>query len=121
LLAGIVYRVHTFYASLLKEWIMAVRVRLLTTAALIAGLATAPSAHAERWHGHGHYQHHNGGNAAAGAIIGGLVGLGVGAAIASGGGYYPPYYPPPPVYYGAPPGYYQPPPPVYYGYGYRGY
>jgi hypothetical protein len=120
LLAGIVYRVHTFYANLLKEWIMAVRVRLLTTAALIAGLAiTAPSVHAERWHGHGYYHRHNGGNAAAGAIIGGLVGLGIGAAIASGGGYYP--APPPPVYYGAPPGYYQPPPPVYYGYGYRGY
>jgi len=48
------------------------------------------------------------------AIVGGLVGLGVGAAIASGG-----YYAPPPVYYGPPPGYYAPPPPaVYYGYGY---
>ena len=45
--------------------------------------------------------HHRGNNAGA-AIIGGLIGLGVGAAIASGG-----YYaPPPPVYYGAPPGYY---------------
>ena len=48
------------------------------------------------------------------AIIGGIIGLGVGAAIASNG-----YYaaPPPPVYYGAPPAYYYaPPPPVYYGY-----
>ena len=44
-------------------------------------------------------------------IIGGIVGLGVGAAIASNG-----YYaPPPPVYYGYPYGYYTPPP-VYYGY-----
>jgi hypothetical protein len=38
-----------------------------------------------------------GGNAAGAAIIGGIIGLGVGAAIASHG-----YYaaPPPPVYYG---------------------
>ena len=49
-------------------------------------------------------------------IVGGIIGLGVGAAIASNGynGY---YAPPPPVYYGAPPPYYYaPPPPVYYGY-----
>jgi len=89
---------------------MAVRARLLPIAAVVAGLAVAPGAHAERWHGRGHPDHH--GNNAGAAIIGGLVGLGVGAAIALGG-----YYPPPPVYYGAPPGYYYPPPPpVYYGY-----
>ena len=48
------------------------------------------------------------------AILGGIIGLGVGAAIASNG-----YYaaPPPAVYYGSPaPSYYAPPPPVYYGY-----
>jgi len=58
----------------------------------------------------GHPNHH--GNNAGAAIVGGLIGLGIGAAIASRG-----YYaPPPPVYYGAPPGYYAPPPAVYYGY-----
>jgi hypothetical protein len=85
--------------------------RLLPTAVVVAGLAIAPGAHAEYWHGRGHPDHH--GNNAGAAIIGGLIGLGVGAAIASGGG----YYAPPPVYYGPSPGYYPPPPPaVYYGY-----
>jgi hypothetical protein len=100
---------------------MAVLARIFSTAALIAGLAMAPAAHAERWHGGG-YSHH-GGNAAGAAIIGGLVGLGVGAALASNGGYYgapgysPGYYAPPYSYYGPPSGYYTPaPPPVYYGY-----
>src|SRR5271170_4266143 len=65
-------------------------------------------------------------NNVAPAIIGGLIGLGVGAAIAGsaappayGYGYGPPppaYYPPPPGYYSPPPQYYAPPPPpVYYG------
>jgi hypothetical protein len=97
---------------------MVSRARLLSTAALVAGLAVAPAVHAERWHG-GWNHHHNGGNAAGAAIIGGLVGLGVGAAIASGGGYYgaPGYYAPPYSYYGPPSGYYTPAPPaVYYGY-----
>jgi hypothetical protein len=57
------------------------------------------------------------------AIIGGLIGLGVGIAIAGSNppppGYGAPpgaYYPPPPGYYAPPPGYYPPPPPaVYYG------
>jgi hypothetical protein len=95
-----------------------VRARILT-AALITGLALAPAAaHAEDWHhgGHGRDYHRGGGNAAGAAIIGGIVGLGLGAAIASNsyGGY---YAPPPPVYYGPPAGYYAPPPPaVYYGY-----
>jgi hypothetical protein len=76
-----------------------------------------PAAHAEHWHGGwghggGNYHHHNG-NAAGAAIIGGLVGLGLGAAIASNGGYYGSPY----SYYGPPPAYYSPvPPPVYYGY-----
>jgi hypothetical protein len=98
---------------------MAVPARLLSTAAVVAGLALAPAAHADRWH-NGWNHHHGGGNAAGAAIIGGLVGLGVGAAIASGGGYYGApgyYYAPPYSYYGPPPAYYTPaPPPVYYGY-----
>jgi hypothetical protein len=98
---------------------MAFYARALGIAAIAAGLAIAPAAHAEHWHGgypHGGYPHHHGGNAAAGAIIGGLVGLGVGAAIASNGGYAPGYYAPY-GYYAPPPGYYTPPPPaVYYGY-----
>jgi len=75
---------------------MAFSARFLPTAVVVAGLAIAPGAHAEYWHGHGHPH----GNNAGAAIVGGLVGLGVGAAIASGG-----YYAPPPVYYGPPPGY----------------
>ena len=89
---------------------MAFCARALPASVVVAGLALAPAAHAEYWHGHWHPDHH-GGNAGA-AIVGGIVGLGVGAAIASGG-----YYAPPPVYYGPPPGYYaSPPPAVYYGY-----
>jgi hypothetical protein len=92
----------------------------LTTMLVIVGLAIAPAVQAKEWHGHyyhyhghpyhGNY-HHGSGNAAAAAIVGGLIGLGIGAAIASGAA-----APPPPVYYGAPPGYYAPPPGVYYGY-----
>jgi len=95
---------------------MAFCARLLPTV-VVVGLAIAPAGHAEPWHGQAHYNHH--GNNAGAAIIGGLIGLGVGAAIASGGGYYAPpvYYGPPPVYYGPAPRYYTPPPPaVYYGY-----
>jgi hypothetical protein len=101
---------------------MAFCARLLSTAAVVAGLATAPVAHAEYWH-RGWDHHHGGGNAAGAAILGGLLGLGVGAAIASNGAYYgypgyyaPGYYAPPYSYYGAPYTYYTPPPPVYYGY-----
>ena len=93
---------------------MAYRATVLT-AVLIAGLTTAPVTRADNRHWHGGGGGHHGNNVAP-AIIGGLIGLGVGAAIASGG--YG-YYAPPPVYYGPPPGYYAPPPPaVYYGYGY---
>ena len=103
---------------------MAFRARVFGTAVLVAGLAMGPAAHAEHWHGGwghggGNYYHHHNGNAAGAAIIGGLVGLGLGAAIASNGGYYgsPGYYAPPYSYYGPPPAYYSPvPPPVYYGY-----
>jgi hypothetical protein len=95
---------------------MAFRARFLVAAALVAGLAIAPAAHADQWH---RYRHHNN-NAAGAAIVGGLVGLGLGAAIASNGGYYGwPYYYTPYNYYAPPPAYYTPaPPPVYYGYGY---
>lgn len=99
---------------------MSLRARNLGAAVLVAGLAIAPAARADHWHRgyYGNYHHHNG-NAAGAAIIGGLVGLGLGAAIASGGGYYgyPGYYAPPYTYYAPPPAYYTPPPPpVYYGY-----
>ena len=83
----------------------------LPAALLIAGLAIAPAAQARDWH-HGHPvarpawrgDGHPGGNGVAAAVIGGMIGLGIGAAIASGGGY------------GPPPGYYAPPPPAYGGY-----
>jgi hypothetical protein len=98
---------------------MVSRASILGAAALVASLALAPAAHADRWRGYRGYHHHHGGNAAGAAIIGGLVGLGLGAAIASGSGYYgyPGYYTTPYSYYAPPPAYYTPPPPpVYYGY-----
>ncbi len=86
--------------------------RLVVAALFVGGVAVSPPAQAR-------------GNAAP-AIIGGLIGLGIGAAIAGSAqpppyGYQAPppaYYPPPPGYYAPPPQYYAPPPPaVYYGYG----
>lgn len=99
-------------------------------------ITTAAPADAQRWR---RYDRGRGGDVAAGAILGGIVGLGVGAAIANGnrGRYYDDgyYYGPRPraryrTYYYAPP----PPPPVvyrgwnggyydrgYYGRPYRGY
>jgi len=88
-------------------------------------LTAAAPAEAQRWGrgwggGYGGYYHRDRGDAAAGALIGGIVGLGIGAAIASSNqpryvdrGYYynrgyDPYYAPPP------------PPPVYQ-YEYRSY
>lgn len=70
-------------------------------------LTAAAPADAQRWRG---YRHHRGGggDVAAGALLGGIVGLGLGAAIASnnrgryydrgynGGGYGRGYYAPPP-------------------------
>lgn len=68
------------------------------------GMTAAP-AQAQRWHRGYHHYHH--GDTAGAAILGGIVGLGVGAAIASNhrdryyydddDGYYAP--PPPPVAY----------------------
>ena len=83
-----------------REPIMGLCMRFLTAAVLVAGMGIAPAAHAQHrsnyHHGGGNNYHHGGGNAAGAAIIGGIIGLGVGAAIASRG-----YYaPPPPVYYG---------------------
>jgi hypothetical protein len=64
------------------------------------------------------------------AVAAGILGLGVGAAIASDHPHYRRHYyyaPPPPPYYGyyaPPPAYYYAPPPPYYGYygrcGWRG-
>ena len=65
------------------------------------------------------------------ALVAGIVGLGIGAAIASDHPHYRRHYyyappPPPVVYYAPPPAYYYapPPPPPYYGYydrcGWRG-
>jgi len=84
---------------------------LLKKAAVGIGLGaaamamTAAPAQAQRWH---HYHHYHHGDAAGAAILGGIVGLGVGAAIASdhgdryyyNDGYYAPPPPPPPGYYG---------------------
>jgi hypothetical protein len=92
---------------------------LVAATMLAASLVAAPLAQARDWHGggghgwhggggHGGWHGGGGGNAAAAAILGGLVGLGVGAAIAGSPAYAPPpvAYPAPPPYYGAPPGYY---------------
>ena len=75
-------------------------------------LSAAAPAEAQRWHGgYGGYRHH-GGNVAGAALLGGIVGLGVGAAIASNHdhyydrGYYRGYYGPPRYYYDGP--YYRP-------------
>ncbi len=102
----------------------------IVAASLLAGatVAAAAPAEAQRWHGGRGYYHggyggwHRGGVSTGTAVAAGLLGLGVGAAIASsdrgpgyyGGGYYAPPPPPPPAYgygYYAPP----PPPPGYYG------
>lgn len=87
-------------------------------------LTAAAPADAQRYR---RYGHRGGGDAAAGAIIGGIVGLGLGAAIASNNrdryydrgyyadrGYY--YSPPPRVIYRQ--RYYAPPPRRYYDRGY---
>lgn len=98
-----------------------VGLRALTAAILIAGVSFASPVQAQRhhrdYHGRGHrsYSHHHDNTA---AIIGGIIGLGLGAAIIGSMQQPPPptyYYPPPPAYY-PPYGTYPPPPPaVYYG------
>jgi hypothetical protein len=92
---------------------MARRPGILIAALLIAA-TVAPVPGIARDHGdyRDRDRHHGGGGATA-AIIGGIVGLGLGAALY---GSAPPsaYYPPPRGYYQPPP-YYYPPPAVYYG------
>ena len=82
-------------------------------AALAAtALTAAVPAEAQRWHGGRGGWHGRGGNAAGAAVLGGILGLGVGAAIASnnrgyyGGGYYDGYRGPRGYYYD---GYYRGP------------
>ncbi len=96
---------------------ISVRPRLASTLLLATALAASPLTAEAYWHGGGGCWNcgGGGGNFAAGA----LLGLGVGAVIASQPRYYAPppvyYAPPPPVYYAPPPPvYYAPPPPVYY-------
>jgi hypothetical protein len=104
---------------------------VVAAAVLAAGTIGATAPAQARWHGggygyHGGY-HHHGGIGTGGAIGLGILGLGVGAAIASSDrgpryneGYYAPPPPPPPAYYYGG-GYYAPPPPppaYYYGGGY---
>ncbi len=121
---------------------MIISKHLLIAAPLVAGLALAPAAYAYpaghnhwqaqrngEWHGQrygqfrggrgewrgDHWRYHNG-NAAAAAILGGLAGLGVGAAIAGQTPYYAaPAYPPA---YGYAPGYQYRPPGYQAGYAY---
>ena len=100
----------------------------LGIALAVTTLAVAAPADAQRWRGR-HYD--RGGDVAAGAIVGGIVGLGIGAAIASNnnrggyydGGYYDRgYYGPPPRAYYRPRVIYRPYPRrgYYRGYPYRG-
>jgi hypothetical protein len=90
---------------------------LLIAAPVAAGLLAAPAARADwhhdhgwhgGWHGDRDWHHHDGGDAAAGALIGLGVGALIGGVIASQQQY---YAPPPPVVYA--------PPPPYYAYGPR--
>jgi len=85
------------------------RLTALAAAALALPLTFASPDSAEGAWGHPHGYGHN----PVGAIVGGaLLGLGIGAAVASAVA--PPvYYAPPPVYYAPPPVYYAPAP-VYY-------
>ncbi|MFG6283813.1 hypothetical protein DC429_02450 [Arthrobacter sp. TPD3018] len=108
----------------------------LGVALAATALTAAAPADAQRWGGYRHYNR-GGGDAVAGALIGGVLGLGIGAAIASSNrpryydrGYYYDAPPPPPRvvyedrYYAPPP---PPPPPRvvvrerYYNYNYPSY
>lgn len=86
----------------------------VATALAATALTAAAPADAQRYGYRGYRGYHHHGNSTGAAILGGLVGLGVGAAIASSDR---------PRYYDR--GYYAPPPPpAYYydrGYGYDGY
>ena len=93
----------------------------LGVALAATALTAAAPADAQRWGGYRHYNR-GGGDAVAGALLGGVLGLGIGAAIASSNRprYYDRGY-----YYDAPP---PPPPPPrvvvrerYYNYNYPSY
>lgn len=97
--------------------------RILTALPILAAVALAPAA-ADAQHyryGGGHRGYGGGGygygprHFGPGPLIGGaILGLGLGAAIASAPRYYEPrYYAPPTVYYAPPPAYYAPPPSYY--------
>lgn len=109
----------------------------LGVALAATALTAAAPADAQRYRG---YRHHRGGDAATGALLGGIVGLGIGAAIASSNrdryydrGYYADrgyYYDAPPrviyreEYYAPRRGYYDrgyAPRPYYQAPRYRGY
>jgi hypothetical protein len=105
----------------------------LVAASLVAGASVAATAPAQArpwgyggYHGY-HGGWHRGGVGAGTAVAAGILGLGVGAAIASDhrryydDGYYA--APPPPPAYGYGYGYYAapPPPPPVYSYGYYGW
>jgi hypothetical protein len=100
-----------------KDQTMRTRPSTLLAALAVIGLVGAPAAHAggpHDWRGRGHYSraghygyhHQNGGDVAAGALIGLGVGALVGGAIVAA---QQPYYAPPPVPYAPPPAYYPPP------------
>ena len=75
----------------------------LGVALAATALTAAAPADAQRWGGRYRPYYHHGGEGAAGALVGGIIGLGIGAAIASSNR--------PRYYYDAPP---PPPPPAYY-------
>ena len=75
----------------------------LGVALAATAITVSAPAEAQRWHGGGYRHYNRGGDTAGAAILGGIVGLGVGAAIASSNnryydrGYYNGgYYAPPP-------------------------
>ena len=81
---------------------------LALAATTVAAVAPAEAQWRGGYRGHGHYYHGGRTGAAVGA---GILGLAVGAALASSSG-------PRGYYYAPPPRYYAPPPPPVYGYGY---
>ncbi len=100
----------------------------LGVALAATALTVAAPAEAQRYRGGHYYRGH--GDAAGAALVGGLAGLAVGAALASDrpgyyyDGYAPAYYGPAyygPAYYGPPAYYYGPRYRGYYGPSYRGY
>src|SRR5579875_282198 len=103
-----------------RFWSTVMLAASLTVPAAVAEAQPRPYGRHGDWHHGGYhrggYDHGNGGNTAAAAIGGALLGLGVGALVGSAlsqqaaapppGAYYPP--PPPGAAYGPPPGAYYP-------------